>query len=376
MDKGEMGIETVYIKENINNINKELVGVSMKCQLENQNYVYINRGDYFSLKGLYDDFTIIAARNSQRNEIVGYSICITYNCVDKGKPEKVMYVTDTSIVPSSRKGFVLYHLMKAVHRYFIESDSRFCITITGKHNDNINNIMGPRKANLFPWVKVKDMQLLNLSPMKKFNLSGYEYEISHVKKNEELEKAFNYVNNFYTDYRFYRPLSNEMFNNEKAKLKLLDHKNIIVAKKNRKIVGVLFYFDPSEIAKIIIAHYKPILDILVKVLRKSKRILTFLPSPPRLNESLRSLYVRYFAYSDRNVFTCLIYYLCNLSYLNGYHTICLNTNLLKHEPRIYSPFIFKVKDDNNVWVVDKDAIQSSLDTLLFNHTYIDTSILF
>jgi hypothetical protein len=359
-------------RKNTADLNKELLSLSRKCQIENHNSVFIEKPDYFFPLDLNDDCAIIAVKDKSKNRIVGFALCIKYTGISRGRQIKLIYITDISIDPSSRKSFVLFYLMKAIHKYFEESDSDYCLAITGKHNTAINSAMRARKSNLFSWVNISDMELLHFTPLYEMNVNRAECEISRVQDDDELSLCFDFVNDFYSDYGFYRPLSMKRYLNE-GKFLGVRSRNFIIARKSGKIAGALFYINSSAVAEIVVSRYTTVSGLLVGLFAKLRRTFQFLPQLPAPGEALRSLYIRYLACEDMKTFTNLVYYLCNVARSEGYHTTCFNNRIFNHSWDIASPFLLKVRDANHIWLAAKESGPEIPD---FTKLYIDTSILF
>lgn len=367
-----MVLNTVVFRKNTADLNKELLALSKKCQIENNTSVFIEKLDYFFSMNFNDECAIIAVKDDSRNKIVGFLLCIQYKGISNGRQIKLNYITDLCIEPSSRKSFVLFYLMKAFSKYFKESDSDYCIAITGKDNAAINSAMLARKSNLFSWVNISDMELLHLYPLHGMNVNRSAHEINHVQNDDELSLCFDFINNFYSDYGFYRPLSMKRYLNEKNYLDV-SHRNFIVDRKSGKIAGVLFYIDTSVVAKIIVSRYPAALNLLDRFFTKLRKTLQFLPEFPTTGEALRSLYIRYLACEDMKTFTNLVYYLGNIVRSEKYHTICINNKIFNHSWEIASPFLLKFRDKNHIWLAAKETGTKFPN---FDKLFVDTSILF
>jgi len=263
-----------------------------------------------------DFFNLIRSRGmtitfvaEEKGRIVGCFSASQSNMIVNGNTEKVYYLADLRIEPAYQGKTVTARLLNKMGDYLREegADILFCTAAGG--NEKVKPLFDGR-ASLPKFESAGAFRVFQIIPLAR-RMKPVKFEISETAMNDEVTDLYN---RFHKRYQYCPAVTRE--NN---------HGNrIIVARENHKVLASLILVDMGFAKQNVLMGLPLSLKIIIFLLRFINRVVPLF-NVPAINEPVRILYIRAFAYMEGrgDAFDGLIRHAGNLAYRGKYHYLAV-----------------------------------------------------
>lgn len=207
--------------------------------------------------GKYNQITV--ARNVTGN-IVGFGIRSLKSMYINGGIQQIGYLSNLRIEKKYRGKLLLAKGFKYLHELHQDNQCPFYLTTIISDNENAKGVLLNARGLLpiyQPWGKL-NTYLINGSYIKS-STPNLQIEFAQSSHLDEIVK---FLQTEGKQKQFFPHYTENDFNQASGLLQGLKDKNILIAKKNHKIVATLALWDQNAFKQILVNSYHPLLNML------------------------------------------------------------------------------------------------------------------
>lgn len=269
----------ILIREAIDSDNEEILNLTSITPMKAEISIRIDRSpDFFRLLDIRGDSFVLVAE--MMNKIIGTFSASTVDVYINGKPEKVCYLGDFKIDPHYHRSTTAARLAKAMLHKLVSKNADLLFFTAAYGNDSVIPFSKGR-ANLPTFTEVGIFKVFEIIPTL-FKSRNTKYII---EEKPFIVSSLNFFDNFIKKYQLGPVYSESSFENS----------TLITATLKDKTVSAIAITDIGKAKQNVIIKLPFYLDILIKVFRIINSLLP-LVSLPELNEPVRMIYIKSFAY--------------------------------------------------------------------------------
>ncbi len=259
--------------------NEQLVHLTNLTPMQGNISICIKREpDFFALLNKKGKAHVIIAEED--NVIIGCVSIVQEEMILLNKPATFYYLCDLKVHPDHRNKKVATHLCYRMHKYLLDKDADWMLSMVAKGNNKVLPIMygkaGIEGANsLGVFIIYQLLPKKNIRPAKNYQLSVSRDICAIVKLH----------GNFHNRYVLHPAISDES-------LKDCIH---IAAFQNSEMVAALSLYDPIHLKQNVVIALPWYLKFITKAMRMLKPLFNF-PYIPRTGEAIKILYAKNYSF--------------------------------------------------------------------------------
>ncbi len=301
--------------------NAALIALLRENPIQMETAYYSDRApDFFRLHSIFDNSRVALAEPLSRDRGQRLLGCLSVlECRGRIGTEirPFSYLKDMMARSSREARGVAQELARTFFRDLWRTDAVF--TLINERNLRARRLLENRLADC-GMTALATLEYTEVVPWVRRRIPGGW--LAGPPANEgELVEAMNWINSFYQAHALFEPLDLEWLQTRGRRFPGFDHRNFLLLRQGRRLAGAATFYDPAQLASIVIVR-------LDRRTRRLSRLLRFLHGatgwffdPPREGEPVRTLQIRHFAYDNPDVARLLLRGLSNLARDQRMHTV-------------------------------------------------------
>ena len=266
-----------------------------------------NPSFFKSISILGEKQTVLSIRENKKNQIIGFLIRSTKNVFINGKIQKVGYLSSIRLLEEHRGGRLLIQGNKELKKLLEKSKEEINFTTIIEDNMYARKVIAKSRAGLPNYMPIGINRTFAIKPIKKSrHQSSKNITIQKGIDGFSIMEIIKFINYHGSKKNFFPVCSKKLF--QENMLEDFYAKDLYIAYKDKKILGVIGTWDQSKFKQTIVKG----LSTKYKVLRIiNNYILTHIINTPiisNVNEKINALYLNFIAIdnNDTNIFSSLI----------------------------------------------------------------------
>jgi GNAT superfamily N-acetyltransferase len=292
----------LQIREATPEDNQQLIQLQRKCPMGSDLLLQLDSSpDFFNRSRGYQDWTVLVAEENE--QIIGSASYALQDKIVAGSIFRGLYEYGFMVDPDQRRKGVASGLQEAVESYAGDNEVDFLhLNIT---EDNVAS------HSLFLKHGFKTMR--QCSPLMFMAYKTHEpdqYKIRPMKEGE-IPVVVTLLNEYYENYDFYTPFTDESFREHFNRIPFYNLEDIYIYEHDT-VKAVAGYWDYNKVMQFTLQGYNTrwkIMALFAKVLG----IFTPMPRLPGVGEQMSNWYLTPFAYRDPDAANQLLKHILNLA---------------------------------------------------------------
>lgn len=342
-------------------------------------YVMDRSPDFMTLHKLYPGSRVLLAEvdppagPSKADLPLACLSDMNYSCRIRDDIVPMRYITDMNRRPNAGPADVATALVGAAVRNFVESDAALLTGLINKTNVRALRLASRGFAvQLTPLAEFSYIEIPVLWPRR---FSGKATTDSAPDPSPALEsdlaEAVEFTNEFYATHELYVPLSVPYLHWMVENLPGFTWDDIIVERVGQKICGVAITYDPSPLVNIYADRYDAMTKATTLLVDAAHRFSRAVRKPPHEGEVIRTLQLRYFAYTDNAVARRLLTAVTLHAYHKDMHTVSLMLDIRQPLP-VRVPFA--LENGSVMFAAKNPSAGLDLDAVAPNPLFFDITL--